>query len=184
MTRWNAVRAAGTLALLALGAGAAVAHGGHGPGAQGSGYGHMMGQGYGYHHGMMGPGMMGPGMMEPGMMGPGGGYGQGMGPGSGMMGPGMMGRGMMGPGMSGQGYGPGYGDPGLRVVPPQHTLSTDEVRQRLQRWLAQHGLSGLQVASVEAEDEDTIVAELATGDGTMVQRYRVDRRTGFMQPAQ
>jgi hypothetical protein len=138
------------------------------PGTMGQGMGPgMMGQmpgmmvpgmmGSGMHHGMMG--QMGPGMMGPGMMGPGmdpGMMGQ-MSPGMmgpGMMGPGMMGQmgpGMMGPGMMGPRMGPGmmmgHGMHGFRVVPMMH-LSTDDVRQFLQRHISDHGLTHLQVGDV------------------------------------
>ncbi|NIR84332.1 MAG: hypothetical protein GWN53_11435 [Gammaproteobacteria bacterium] len=147
---------------------------GMGPGMMGQGMGPgMMGQG-------MGPGMMGPGQygrgMGPGMMGPGQ-YGRGMGPG--MMGPGQYGPGTTERGPYGQGMGPG---PGMRVV-PDRDLSADDVRHFFDHWVQMHGLSGLQVGKVEQKGEDTIVAELTTKDGTLVQRYNVDRHTGAVQPA-
>jgi hypothetical protein len=142
----------------------------------------MMGPGMG--PGMMGPGM-GPGMMGPGMMG------QGMGPGmmggcpwwqgQGMMGPGMMGPGMMGqgmgPGMMGQGMGPGS----MAALPQD--LSVENVRHMLEHQLAWQGNPNLKLGKVEEQDEDTIVAEIVTQDGSVVQRLHVDRHTGMMQPA-
>ncbi len=125
----------------------------------------------GYGYGMMGPGMMGPGMM-------GGGYG--------MMGPGMMGcpgcgygYGMMGPGMMGGGYGPGYG--------PQQALnlSTNEVKTYLDRYIAVMGNPHLKAGPVTEKDADTITAEIVTADkGDVVQRFNVNRKTGFWQPVQ
>jgi hypothetical protein len=110
---------------------------------------------------MMGHGMMGHGMMmAPGMM---------MGPG--MMGPGMMGPGMMGPGM----MGPGFGLSGDR------DLSADEVRKMLDWQLTMHGNARLKVGDVEAKDDDTIVADIVTGDGALVDRFEVDRHTGSMR---
>jgi hypothetical protein len=146
-----------------------------GPGMMGPG---MMGPG------MMGPGMMGPGMMGPGMMGPGM-MGQ-MGPGTmgpGMMGPGVMGHGMMGqgmhPGMMGQGMmGPGM--QGFRVVPIMH-LSTDDVRQFLQRHISAHGLAHLQVGEVTQTDDETITADIVTREGSLALRLEIDAYTGFVK---
>ena len=142
----------------------------------------------------MGPGMMGPGMMSPGMMGQ-------MGPGMmgqmgpGMMGPGMMGPGMMGPGMhpgmmgqGGHGMGPGMMGPGmmgqglhgLRVVPMMH-LSTDDVRQFLQRHISAHGLTRLQVGEVTQTDDETITADIVTREGSLALRLEIDAYTGFVK---
>lgn len=159
-------------------------YGGYGPGMMGSGMmGHMMGQG------MMGPGMMGPGMMGPGMMG------QGCwGPGCGMMGPGMMGPGMMGgyygqgygPGMM-QGYGPGSGPgmmgPGWYGRQANVNLSTDDVKNYLERWIAVQGNPRLKVGDVKEKDADTIEADVVTKDNSLVQRFIVNRHTGFYQPS-
>jgi hypothetical protein len=176
------------VATAALTSAAASSHA-HGQYGQGAGPG-MMGQGMG--HGMMGSGMMGHGMMGqgmgPGMMGPMMGpcpYGQGMMgpgmPGQGMMGqgmgPGMMGRGMMmGPGMMGQGMGPGP----MTALPQD--LSVENVRHMLEHQLAWQGNPNLKLGKIEEKDEDTIVAEIVTQDGSVVQELQVDRHTGMMQP--
>jgi hypothetical protein len=151
-------------------------------------------QGMPMQPGMMGPGMMGPGMMGPGMMGPGM-----MGPG--MMGPGMMGPGMMGPGMMGQGMGPGMvmgpmmgmgpgmmGPPmmgwGWGAQPVNLNLSANDVQSHLERWIAMTGNPHVKVGSV-TEKDDTITAEIVTtGQGDLVQRFAVDRRTGMYSPVQ
>jgi hypothetical protein len=145
----------------------------------------MMGQGMG--SGMMGPGMMGPGQMGPGMMGqmPGA-----MGPGmhQGMMGPGMMGQmglGMVGqmPGAMGPGMHHGMMDPGIhgfRVVPMMH-LSTDDVRQFLQRHISAHGLTRLQVGEVTQTDDQTITADIVTREGSLALRLEIDAYTGFVK---
>lgn len=114
--------------------------------------------------GMMRQGMMGqgPGMMGPGMMG------------QGMMGPGMGGKGMMGPGF---GRGPGHGD---RVTPMKH-LTTDDVRHFLEHRLEMRGNKRLEVGEVKEADEDKIVAEITTVDGSLVERLEVDRHTGQMR---
>ena len=137
------------------------------------------GPGYGPGCGMMtGPGMMGPGMMGQGMMGPG------------MMGPGMMGPGMMGqqPGQGmGMGQGPGFGmgtGPGGQfAMPLAKDLSVDEARHILEHRLAWHGNERLKVGTVEEKDADTIVAEIVTAEGSVVQRLEIDRHTGWTRPA-
>jgi len=157
-------------------------HGGagmHGPcGGQQGMMGHGMGM-MGYGTGMMGPGTMGPGMMSPGMMG----QGQGatrpgmMGQGQGAMGPGTMGRGggMMSPGLGGSGYQGGYRD---------RDLTVEEVRGTFEHRLEHHGNERLRVGAVEARDDDVIVADIETVDGSLVERYAVDRHSGRMQRAQ
>lgn len=151
----------------------------HGPGEGYGGYG-MMGPGYGMGPGMMGPGYgMAPGMMGPGMMGPGYGMGPGM-MGPGMMGPGMMGPGYgMGPGMMGPGYGrgPGYGMWGGQ----SEDLTVDDVRTNLERWLSWQGNPRLKLGDVKEDGKDSIVAEIVTRDGSLVDRMRIDRSTGAMR---
>ncbi|MEO3428788.1 hypothetical protein AAFN88_08030 [Pelagibius sp. CAU 1746] len=179
--------------------------GGMGP-MMGGGQGMMMqgcpmAPGYGMGgHGMMGPGMMGPGTMGPGTMGPGT-----MGPG--MMGPGMMGPGMMGPGYApqgdagpmmgpggqrrgmgsgmgpgmGQGMGPGMG-PGMdqgMMQPSPRNLTSDDVKVMLERRLAWQGNPHVKLGKVEEKDDDTILAEIVTQDGSLVQRLEVDRHSGW-----
>ena len=146
----------------------------HGPGAT------CTNQPCGWHQGWhMGPGMMGQGM------GPGYGMGQGMGPGYGMgqgMGPGYgMGQGMgpmMGGGMRGQGMGPGM------MRPLRQDLTAADVQHMMEHRLAWQGNPNVKVGTVEEKDDDTIVAEIVTQDGSLVQRLEVDRHTGWMQPAQ
>ena len=159
-------------------------------------------------HGMMGQGMMSQGtmpmMMAPGMMG------QGMMPmmmpnmmyqmpmmGGGMtMGPGMMGQGMMpmmtpnmmyqmpmpgggmmmAPGMMDQGTMPMTG---MVVATP---LAPDSVRPHLEHHLAMMGLPNLVLGSIDVQDDDTLVAEIVTRDGTLVQRLAIDRHTGAVTP--
>ena len=116
----------------------------------------------GWDGGMMGHGMMGPGMMGPGMMGPGWG-GPGM-----MMGPGM------GYGMMGQGA-PCWGSGGQQAA---LDLKPDDVRQRLERQLAWMGNPRLQVGKVAEADANTITAEIVTKEGTLVDRFAIDRATG------
>lgn len=161
--------AAGMVAVISLGASAlALAHGpGESSGNPNCGWSYACG---------MGPGMMGQGM-GPGMMGPGYGMGQGqMGPG--MMGPGMMGQGM-GPGMMGQGQmGPGM------MQPLRQDLSAADVQHIMEHRLSGQGNPNVKLGKVEEKDDDTIVAEIVTKDGSLVQKVEVDRHTGWMRPAQ
>jgi len=164
---------------------------GYGPGAgtmgQGTGPGMMApGQGYGPGSGMMAPGYgYGP---QPGYgYGPQPGYGYGMGPGQ--AGPGMMAPGQgygPGPGMMAPGY--GYGaQPGYGMGPaaaPDQDLSVDDVRARLERSLAWNGNARLTVGDVAETDADSITADITTKDGSLVQRFMVDRHSGAMRMAQ
>lgn len=138
--------------------------GGYGPGyGMMGGYGCCGGSGQGY--GMMGG--YGPGMMR------------GYGPGYGMMGgngPGMMGGYGAGPMMGG--YGPGYygGQANLN-------LTTDSVKNYLERMIAVQGNAHLKVGDVKEKDADTIVADIVTKDkDALVQRFVVDRHNGFYRP--
>lgn len=161
----------------------------HGPGGWG-----MMG-GYG-HMGGYGPGMMGaygPGYGHMGGWGGGPGAGQlncpafaqGNAPGSGPAGqgygPGYHMRGWgggNGPGMM-QGYGPGYG-PRTGVQGNQTlNLSTDDVKSRMERWLTWQGNPRLKLGEVKEKDADTITADIVTQDNGLVERFIVDRHTGF-----
>ena len=160
------------------------------------GHGTMMGgqQGMmGGQQGMMGgqPGMMGSGMgmggcpMMGGMMGSGM---QGMGgPGmQGMMGQGMpmMGSGMQG--MMGMGCpwcGPGMMGSGYAIPQPSLNLSTDDVKNYLERWVT--GNPNIKVANVVEQDANTITADIVTSDkGGLVQRYTFDRQNGYYHPVQ
>ncbi len=92
----------------------------------------------------------------------------------GMMGSGMMGHGMMGPGMMGWSYGPQQAN---------LNLSTNDVKSYLDRYVAMMGNPHLKVGPVSEKDSNTITAEIVTADkDALVQRFNVDRRTGFWQP--
>jgi hypothetical protein len=159
--------AAGTM----MGPGMMGQNGMMGPGMMGSG---MMGPGMMCQNGMMGPGMMGQnGMMGPGMMGPG------------MMGPGMMGPGMMGPGMMGMhGSGPMMMGPGWGYVQPAVNLTSNDVKNYMERWIDWSGNAHLKVGNVAEKDADTITADIVTKDNSLVQQFTVNRHTGFYRPAQ
>lgn len=116
-----------------------------------------------------------------GMMGPdwGPGYercpydmmGQGRGPGM-MMGPGMMGQGMgpgmmMDPGMMGQGQG--------QVQPLREDLSAADVQHMMEHRLTWQGNPNLKLGKIEEKDDDTIIAEVVTKDGSLVRKFEVNR---------
>ena len=85
---------------------------------------------------------------------------------------GQMGRQMMG---SSSTMGPGFG-----VVTPSQHLSVDDVRHFLEHRLERHGNDRLRIGDVKEADKDSIVAEIVTVDGSLVDRLNVDRHTGVM----
>lgn len=126
---------------------------------------------------MMVPGMTGQGMlpmMMPGMTGHGM---MPMGHGTMPMMPGMMGDGMMGgQGMMGQGTMP------MMSAAPAASLDPDQVRPHLEHHVSMMGLPNLTLGSIEEQDDDTLVADIVTRDGTLVQRLAIDRHTGAIVP--
>ena len=156
-------------AVVALGVAAvAVPTFAHGPGGgyfQGGqgGYG-MMG---GPQGGMMGGGHMGPGMMGPG--GYGGGHGRGMGPG----------------GYGGQGWGGGMFGRGAGDCPGQAAfggeLSVDTVTAMIERRLGHWGNDRIKVGQVVEQEDGSIVAEIVTQDGSLVEKLAFDPKTGRPQ---
>ena len=121
----------------------------------------------GMMQGDMGQGMMGPGMMGPGMMREG-------------MGQGMMGSGMMGSGMMRGGMDPGRGALFGSRVTPMMNLSVEDVRGYLALQLDRLNNKRLKVGDINAED-GTITADIVTVDNSLVQRLKVDRRTGAIE---
>ncbi len=125
------------------------------------------GPGWGNAQGQYGQGMMG-------HMGHGK-WGQGRGPG-------MMGRGM-GPGMAG--YGPGaYGDIPRAQAAQGQEVTVDTVSAILERRLDMWGNQRLKLGEVSEQDPDTIVGEIVTKDGSLVERLVFDRKTGRMLRAE
>ena len=126
---------------------------------------------------MGGPGMVGgqmPMMGGPGMM-------RGQMPmmgGCGMMGqmP-MMGSGMMGGQMPMMG---GWG----RMQILRRDLKADEVKHMMEHRLVWTGNQDIKLGKVTEKDDDTIEVEIVNKDGKVVQKFQVDRHTGWMQPAQ
>lgn len=150
--------------LIGLGVAAALAVGAYGYTAFAQG-----GPGWG-PGGMMGG--SGPGGWNCPAVGQNDGPGQGYGPGYRMRG---WGGGGYGPGMMRQGYGPRGDVQSNQAV----NLSTDDVKARMERWLAWRENSRLKVGEVKEKDADTITAEIVTKDNSLVERFIVDRHTGF-----
>ena len=141
-----------------------------------------MSQGQGGGPGAMGQGM-GPGAMGRGFMGQGmgrGAMGQGMMPMMMMMRMhrAMMGRAMMGRGMMGQ----GFANHGMRVTPSLNITAKD-VRRFLEKRLEWMGNKRLKVGAIKKADDDTITADIVTVDDSLVQRFTIDRATGWMHKA-
>jgi hypothetical protein len=105
----------------------------------------------------------------------------------GMMGPGRM----MGPGM-GSGYGrcapPGFGPsatgPGWSAPWTDLNLTTDNAKTCFDRWLAWQGNQRLKVGDVKEKDAGLITVDVVTKDNSLVQRFVVDRRTGWSRPSE
>lgn len=116
-------------------------------------------------------GAMGSGMMRGGM-----GQGRNCPMMGGGMGGGMMGQGMMSPGMA-----PGAPADlfGSRVTPMMN-LSVDDVRAYLGVQLDRLHNARLKIGNVSAED-GTITADIVTVDNSLVQRLKVNRRTGAIK---
>lgn len=155
------VTAAVAAIVVATGVAAAAPSSAHDPGAAG------MGQPYQWYHQWHMRPMMGPGQMAHGPMG------QGPGP--------MTWSCMMchhqTPGMAGHGMG--------QAVPQRlaEDLTAADVREMMEHRLAWSGNPNVKVGKVEERDDDTIVAEVVTQDGSLVQGLEVNRHTGWMRPA-
>ncbi len=84
---------------------------------------------------------------------------------------------MQGHMMQGQKMHGGRGGHGMRVVPARH-LTVDDTKHYFEHHLKNMGHKRLKVGEVKQLDEDSIVAEIVTLDGSLVQRFKVDRHTG------
>ncbi len=128
---------------------------------------HAQAQGGG--QGMMGRGMMGggQGMMSGGMMG------RMMNMMRGMMSQGMMGQSMMGQGAIGQ---------GMRVVPSLN-ITVKDVRLFMEKRLERLGNKRLKLGAVKQANDRTITADIVTVDNSLVERFEVDRSTGWVKKA-
>jgi len=108
-------------------------------------------------------------------MGPGMHHGYGMHRGYGGYGP--------GPGMMHRGYGPGQGY-GYRQPygPPaqQQPFSKDEAELMVENYLRSSRNPNLKIGEVEEKDDHYIV-DIVTKDGSLVDKYMVDKGTGWMR---
>lgn len=109
----------------------------------------------------------------------------GMPPYGAVLGPAMMGGcGMMGPGygMMRPGYSmmpPGYGPMATFFAPPPR-MSAGNLKASLERWVAASGNPRLRLGGV-TEDAEAVVAEVVTTEGALVDRLRIDKRSGLVQ---
>ncbi len=105
----------------------------------------------------------------------------------GIMGPNIM----MGPGRWG-GYGPwampGYGpdvtSPGWSTPGAALNLTADNAKTYFERWLAWQGNPRLKLGDVKEKDADSVVVDIVTKDNSLVQRFVVSRRTGWIRPSE
>ncbi|HVC61048.1 MAG TPA: hypothetical protein VND19_11900 [Acetobacteraceae bacterium] len=99
-------------------------------------------------------------------------------PNGGGYGPGWMGPGTMGHG----GFGPAAGGWGPRQQ-ANRNLTIGQVKDTMRRWVAATGNQHIKLGAVAEKDADTITADVVTTDkDALVQRYDVNRHTGFTQP--
>ena len=94
--------------------------------------------------------------------------------GYGMMG--HMGSGMMGYGAGGQGGCP------FHQAAFTEELTVESVTKFLEQRLSHMGNERLKVGEVTTKDDETIVAEIVTVDGSLVQKLEFDRDTGRQHP--
>jgi hypothetical protein len=80
-----------------------------------------------------------------------------------------------GPGMM---WGPGYG----RGQNDNLNLSVNDVRGFFDRMLGYRANPHVKLGDVKVKDADTITAEIVTTNGSLVERYEIDRHSGFMHP--
>ena len=55
--------------------------------------------------------------------------------------------------------------------------------KRWERWLTWRGNPRLKVGEVKEKDADTVEAAIVTVDNSLVQKFIVNRHTGFFQPS-
>jgi len=82
-----------------------------------------------------------------------------------------------------RGYGPGAG-PGWSAGWRDLNLSTDNVKTYMERWLMWQGNPRLKVGEVKEKDADTIVADIVTKDNSLVQRFVINRHSGYFRPSE
>jgi hypothetical protein len=97
----------------------------------------------------------------------------------------------MGPGMwSGYGrcpspgFGPGATGPGWSTPWADLNLTTDNAKTCFDRWLAWQGNPRLKIGDVKEKDAGSITVDIVTKDNSLVQRFLVDRRNGWVRPTE
>jgi len=68
-----------------------------------------------------------------------------------------------------------------RVQPATTNLSVNDVKVYFTNWLASQRNPHLKLGDVTEKDADTITAEIVTQDGSLAQRFDVDRHTGTLK---
>jgi len=63
-------------------------------------------------------------------------------------------------------------------------LKADEVKHMMEHRLVWTGNQDIKLGKVTEKDGDTIEVEIVNKDDKVVQKFEVDRHTGWMQPAQ
>ncbi len=89
-----------------------------------------------------------------------------------------------GPGsmMQGDGTPPcwGYASAGTNAL----NLTVDQVKSQLDRWIERQGNPRLKAGDVKEKDADTILADIVTQDNSLVQRFEINRHTGFWRQSE
>jgi hypothetical protein len=62
--------------------------------------------------------------------------------------------------------------------PVEVKLTVGDVRSDFEHWLEWQGNPRLKLGNVKDDGKNTIVAEVVTKDGSLVDRYRINRNTG------
>ncbi len=88
------------------------------------------------------------------------------------------------PGMMGGMMGQARGAMGLGVVMPNRNVSVEDVRDHFNRFLQAQGNPRVKLGAVKDVDKDSIVAEIVTADGSLADRFSVNRRSGVIQRSQ
>jgi hypothetical protein len=98
---------------------------------------------------------------------------------------------MMGPGMwsgygrcASPGFGPSATGPGWTTPWADQTLTADNAKACIDRWLAWQGNPRLKVGDVKEKDASSITVDIVTKDNSLVQRFLVDRRNGWVRPTE
>jgi hypothetical protein len=82
------------------------------------------------------------------------------------------------------GFGPGAASPRWNTPWADLNLTTDNAKTYFERWLAWQGNPRLKVGDVKEKDADSIVVEIVTKDSSLVQRFLVNRRSGWIRPSE